>query len=67
MPITPQAPVAIPLDRPTWNDLYAARISERSDLDNVKALQVADAADDAFNDGGDPIEAADEELSCWTD
>ncbi|MES2877530.1 MAG: hypothetical protein V4713_03840 [Pseudomonadota bacterium] len=54
-------------NRATWNDLYAKRISERTDLDAEKAMQLADSADDAFNDGEDPVEAADEELTNWND
>ncbi|MDO9145794.1 hypothetical protein [Rhodoferax sp.] len=63
---TIQAPATVQLDRAAWNELYAKRISERTDLDAEKAMQTADSADDAFNDGDDPVEAADEELTYWT-
>ena len=62
-----QTPVNVQLDRAAWNQLYAKRISECTDLDAEKAMQAADSADDAFNDGDDPVCAADEELTYWTE
>ncbi|MDO9236185.1 MAG: hypothetical protein Q7U28_09170 [Aquabacterium sp.] len=57
-----------PVDlRAAWNYLYAQRISERAGLTQAEALKVADGADDAYNDNEEPGEAADEELSNWTD
>lgn len=66
MPTT-QVPVTAQLDRATWNGRYAKRISERTGWTHAEALKAADAADDAYNDNEEPIEAADEELSNWTD
>ncbi len=57
-----------PVDlRAAWNYLYAQRISERTGWTNSEAMNAADAADDAYNDNEEPGEAADEELSNWTD
>jgi hypothetical protein len=64
---TTQTPAAAKLDRSTWDDLFAKRITERAGWTHEDALDVADSSDDAFNDGDDPVEAADEELSNWTD
>lgn len=60
-------PVVVELDRATWNGLYAKRISELTGMTHKESLKVADAADDAFNDGDEPVMAADDELSYWGD
>ncbi len=53
------------MNREDWNKAYANRIHQRSGMDVNLARESAKAADDAFADAEDPIEAADEEMSCW--
>lgn len=53
------------MNRAEWNNAYAARIVERTDVDLEVALEIAEEADEEFLDGKDPVEAADEELSYW--
>jgi hypothetical protein len=59
-----------------WKRRYAARLMERGGMPEVPAIQCAEAgyetALEDFNaspsDGlMDPVEAADEEMSCWED
>lgn len=54
---TTQTPVSAKLDRSTWDDLFAKRITERAGWTHEEALDVADSSDDAFNDGDDPVTA----------
>jgi hypothetical protein len=55
------------MDRDAWNSAYATRIQEQSgaDADEKFAVECAEQANDAFNNGDDPVEAADEEMSNW--
>ncbi len=53
------------MDRGEWDQAYATRIQEKSGSDEKFAVECAEQANDAFNDGDDPVEAADEEMSNW--
>lgn len=55
--------------RRRWNMRYARRISERSGWTMEEALRCAEVADDAYQDRDiyTPEEAADEEMSCWSE
>lgn len=55
------------LTRAEWNRLYDARMRERLGWTEAESEGLADADDTAFNDGDDPAEAADEELTNWND
>ena len=52
--------------RMAWNHVYAQRITEKAGWSHEAALKSAEAADDAFNDKQLPSQAADEEMSGWT-
>lgn len=56
-----------PLPRKEWNSRYAARLNSVSGMTLELAADSAESADDFYNDGMNPEESADEEMSCWTD
>lgn len=53
--------------RKAWNHVYAQRIAEKAGWDYEAALRSAVAADESFKKMTPPSDAADEEMSCWTD
>lgn len=53
------------MDREDWNIAYANRLQEVHDLDLYSAIGYAVDADDYFNDGQDPSDAADDEMTYW--
>jgi hypothetical protein len=53
------------MSRDEWNKVFAAQIHERSGMEPALAMETAIAADDAFEFGDDPKDAAEEEMSCW--
>jgi hypothetical protein len=63
-----------PITTSEWKRRYAARLMERGGMPEVPAMQCAEAGYESaledfsagMDDGlMDPIEAADEEMSCW--
>lgn len=64
---TPTTTAAPALTREAWNRAYAARMMEVAKMPEKDALGCAESVDDYFNEGDDPADAADEEMSCWTD
>jgi hypothetical protein len=55
-------------ERERWNQAYAKRFAEQAPaLDFATGYASAHAADEAYLGGMSPEEAADEELSYWTD
>lgn len=55
------------MTREEWNAAYEARIVEQSGYTATEAKGLGDCSDDDFNDGVDPVESADEEMTYWTD
>ena len=57
------------MTREEWKQKYAERIVQRTEgaYNLQDGLMCATQADDAFNDDEDPVEAADEEMTYWTD
>lgn len=55
------------LTREAWNRAYAAQIVEVAGMTDKEALECADCADTAYDDGCDPIDSADSEMSYWGD
>lgn len=55
------------MDRDEWNKAFADRIHEQSGLGQNFAMESATNADESFARGEAPIDAADEELSSWSE
>lgn len=53
------------LTREAWNEEFAQRLMKMAGMTPQGALAYADSYDAWFEDGDDPVEAADEEMSCW--
>lgn len=53
------------MDRDEWNNAYANRLQEVSGMEPQWAMECAEAADTDFDDGVNPVEAADEEMTYW--
>lgn len=51
--------------REEWNLEFVEIISKLVDIDGELALQIAEASDDAYNDGVAPEEAVYSELDHW--
>lgn len=50
----------------SWHEAYKKRLIERG-LDEDFALQTLIACTESFDYNDDPSDAADEELSCWSE
>jgi hypothetical protein len=55
------------MTREAWNQAYAAHMAEQGGLSLADGLALAGSTDDFFNDDCSPVDAADEEMSCWGD
>lgn len=54
------------MNRKEWNEKFAQRLVEQSDMPYNICIQFAEASDDSYDDGeGDPIDSADEEMTYW--
>ena len=53
------------MTREKWNEAYAARMVERAGMTMEEGLSCADCVEGWFEDGEDPSDSADEEMSCW--
>jgi hypothetical protein len=57
-----------PVDlREAWNRVFTDKIIECTGLARENAEIYAPCADDSYDNGDDPVDAAYEELSCWDD
>lgn len=57
------------LTRQEWLEKCAARLIEEAKIDEGLARDIAESQLKNLNDdlSEDPVEAADDEMSCWTD
>ena len=53
------------MTREEWDAAYAARMVERTGCTTEQGLEWADCTDGWFEDGDDPSDSADEEISNW--